>query len=443
MNNKIETFSLEAEQAVLGSLLIDNTTWLQVADQLTAKNFYKAEHQYLFQLIAQKLEKGESVDALTLSNEVKIIPALKGINGESYVFELMHNTHSTANVAAHAAIIKDHAQHRQIKELLQHLNTYADETDVKTLIQYAHTQFAQMELASLPINHGILSQLFSEIPHQPINWLWPERIARGKVSIIAGNPGLGKSQITASLAAIVTTGGIWPVDNTACLPGSVMFLSSEDDPGDTIGPRLKAAGADLAKARFLKCVQTKNKQGRILEKSFSLKTDIANLDKFLEEIHDITLLIIDPITAYLGETDSYKNAEVRALLAPLSELAAKYNLAIVGISHLNKAVGQDPLMRVSGSLAFVAAARAAYLVAQDPNDENRRFLLPMKNNIGDDKTGLAFSIQSHSLDNNIETSKIIWEQEAVSIKLMKLCFHKLTPKNRVLYKRPKNFFPTY
>ena len=100
MNNKIETFSLEAEQAVLGNLLIDNTTWLQVADRLTAKDFYKVEHQYLFQLIAQKLEKGESVDALTLSNEVKIIPALKDINGESYVFELIRNIYSTANVAA-------------------------------------------------------------------------------------------------------------------------------------------------------------------------------------------------------------------------------------------------------------------------------------------------------------------------------------------------------
>jgi len=299
---------------------------------------------------------------------------------------------------------------------LQYLDTHSNDAAVKTLVQQAHHEFAKLELAELKRNHGIFAQLFSEIPHQPINWLWPDRIARGKVTIMAGNPGLGKSQISASIAAIVTTGGSWPVDNMSCQPGSVIFLSAEDDPADTIGPRLSAAGADLTKARFLKCVHSRNKQGQLLEKSFSLKTDIANLDKFLEEIKDIALLIIDPITAYLGETDSYKNAEVRALLAPLGELAIKHNLAVLAISHLNKNSNQDPLMRVSGSLAFVAAARAAYLVAQDPNDDNRLLLLPMKNNIGNDRTGLGFSIESYSLANDIATSRVIWEADAVTIK---------------------------
>ena len=409
-------FSNEAEQAVLGSLLLNNTIWSEVQDRLSFKDFYRREHQVLFDLISKKLEQGECVDALTLSNEVKVITELKEVNGEVYVFELLNQTYGTTNIISYIEIVKEYAQRRQFKEIINYLDTQSNEGDLKKLIQQAHTEFARLELANLSPDHGIFSQLFSNIPHQSINWLWPGRIARGKVSIIAGNPGLGKSQLTASLAAIVTTGGIWPVDNISCQPGSVILLSAEDDPGDTIGPRLKAAGADLTKVRFLKCVQTKNKQGKRLEKLFSLKTDIANLDKFLEEIQNVALLIIDPITAYLGETDSYKNAEVRALLSPLSELAAKHNLAVLAISHLNKAAGQDPLMRVSGSLAFVAAARAAFLVAQDPNDDNRRLLLPMKNNIGNDKTGLAFSIESYVLENDIQTSRIVWESEAVEVK---------------------------
>ena len=127
----------------------------------------------------------------------------------------------------------------------------------------------------------------------------------------------------------------------------------------------------------------------------------------------ISLVIIDPITAYLGETDSYKNAEVRSLLTPLSELAAKHQVAIIAISHLNKGGNTEALMRVSGSLAFVAAARAAFLVAQDDEDENKLLFIPLKNNIGNDKTGLAFKIEPYQLENGIETSRIVWADETV------------------------------
>lgn len=432
-------YSPDAEQAVLGGLLRDNTVWPSIHEQLTFKDFYRREHQVLFDLISKKIQQGECVDALSLSNEVKTIPELKEINGEIYVFELLNQPYSISNIAYHAAIVKSHSQRRKFNELLDYLGKQANEGDVKKLIQQAQIELNHLESEKITREHGILYQRFSEVEQQPIDWLWPGRIARGKVTIIAGNPGLGKSQITASLAAIVTTGDIWPVDKIPCQSGNVIFLSAEDDPSDTLAPRLSAAGADLTKAHFLKCVQIKNGQGKLLQKSFNLKTDIANLDKLLEEIKEVALLIIDPITAYLGATDSYKNAEIRALLTPLSELAAKHNLAVVAISHLNKAVGQDPLMRVSGSLAFVAAARAAFLVAQDPNDDNRRLLLPMKNNIGNDKTGLAFSIESCSLESDIYTSRIVWEEEAVDIKAHEIMKPQDDPEEHTLLKEAMDF----
>ncbi len=94
----------------------------------------------------------------------------------------------------------------------------------------------------------------SDVIPKPILWLWPGRIARGKVSMLAGNPGLGKSQITANMAAIITTGGYWPVDRTHCDVGNVIFISAEDDAEDTIRPRLEAAGADLSRIFFLDAV---------------------------------------------------------------------------------------------------------------------------------------------------------------------------------------------
>ena len=257
-------------------------------------------------------------------------------------------------------------------------------------------------------------QKVSDIQAKPIRWLWQGRIARGKVSILAGNPGLGKSQITASLAAIVSIGGIWPVDKTRCERGNVVILSAEDDPADTIRPRLEAAEADLSRVNILDGIVRHSDGSRAL----SLKSDMDKLGATLTEIGNVALVVIDPITAYLGDADSHKNAEIRGLLTPLADLAAKHETAVVCVSHLNKSGGSDAMMRVTGSLAFVAAARAAFLVAKDKENEARRLFLPMKNNIGNDRTGLAFSVQSAQVDSAaglIDTSRVMWEAEPVTV----------------------------
>lgn len=259
----------------------------------------------------------------------------------------------------------------------------------------------------------------SEVQAKPIRWLWQGRIARGKVSMLAGNPGLGKSQVTASMAAIVSIGGTWPVDRTRCERGNVIFLSAEDDAEDTIRPRLEAAGADLSQVFILDAVVDGfTADGGERSRAFNLKTDLGRLAKLLEEIGDVALIVIDPITAYLGDADSHKNAEIRALLAPLGELAARAGAAVVCVSHLNKSGAGEALMRVTGSLAFVAAARGAFLVAKDQGNPNRRLFLPLKNNIGSDQTGLAFAIRSAQMGSPagvIETSNVVWEAEPVTI----------------------------
>jgi hypothetical protein len=264
---------------------------------------------------------------------------------------------------------------------------------------------------------SLVTRRLSEIDAKPVTWLWPGRIARGKMSILAGNPGLGKSQVTASIAAIVTTGGYWPVDRSQCTPGDVVFLSAEDDPADTLRPRLEAAGADLNRVHVMESVISGyTPDGHAVNRAFSLQKDIQALSEKLSELGDVAAVVIDPITAYLGEVDSHRNAEVRALMAPLSELAARHSTAIIGISHLNKSAGTEALMRVTGSLAFVAAARAAYLVAQDPEDKARRFFLPMKNNIGPDSSGLAFRIEKAVVQTQsepLQTSRVIWESDPV------------------------------
>jgi hypothetical protein len=265
-----------------------------------------------------------------------------------------------------------------------------------------------------------VSRRLSEIESKPIRWLWPGRVARGKVSMIAGHPGLGKSQLTAAMAAVVSTGGRWPVDRLSCEQGSVVLLNAEDDAADTIRPRLEAAGADLARCEIFDAViDGYAPDGSPLTRGFNLKADLRTLDQMLTEREGVALVVIDPITAYLSGVETHVNADVRAVLSPLADLAAKHEVAIVCVSHLNKTGGKstpgEALLRVSGSLAFVAAARAAYIVVRDPEDPLRRLFLSAKNNLGKDDTGLAFAVESHSLPSGIETSRVIWEPDPVAI----------------------------
>jgi predicted ATP-dependent serine protease len=271
---------------------------------------------------------------------------------------------------------------------------------------------------SAPDAGELIVSCMADIKARPISWLWPRFIPRGKLTIIAGNPGLGKSQLTSSIAAVLTTGGSWPVDREQCELGDALFLTAEDDPADTVRPRLEAAGANLERVHIVKGVLHGYRgDGTPEQRIFCLAEDLRALESTLIRLGNVTVLVIDPVSAYLGEIDSHKNAEIRGLLAPLSELAARHKVAVIAISHLNKAGGPQALMRVTGSLAFVAAARAAYLVAADP-DRTRRLFLPLKNNLGPDAEGLAFRIERStvlSASGPIETSRVMWESEAVSI----------------------------
>lgn len=262
---------------------------------------------------------------------------------------------------------------------------------------------------------GLVSVCAADVVMRPIDWLWPTRIARGKVTLIAGDPGLGKTQLSMSLAAIVTAGMLWPVSDESAEPGDVLLLSAEDDPEDTLVPRAKAAGADLARLHIVQAVCDVDRDGKPRRRAANLADDLAAIELKAALLPRAVMIIIDPVSAYLGRADSHNNAEVRALLAPVSELAARCRLAVVCISHLNKSTGPKALQRVVGSIAFTAAARAAYLVAREAEDSPRRVFVPLKNNLGTDRGGYAFEIEPVDLGGGILTSRIRWADTAVDV----------------------------
>lgn len=250
-------------------------------------------------------------------------------------------------------------------------------------------------------NPKLIRRCMADVNAEPVEWLWPRRFAT-KLNLIGGHPGLGKSQISISIAATVTIGGAWP-DNTPCMQGSVIFISSEDDAGDTIKPRLEAAGADTRHVHVIDGVLDDKNNPR----SWQLG-DHDVIENLLIELGDVRLIIIDPITAYVGNKDGHSTSDVRGLLSPLMDMASKYKFAVLAISHLNKSGKDEAVMRVTGSVAYVAAARAAYIVGRHPTINGARCLAPLKNNLGDDKTGFGYRVVSATSHDGFDTSRIEW-----------------------------------
>lgn len=266
--------------------------------------------------------------------------------------------------------------------------------------------------ATGPTRRPVLVTVADVLPEK-VAWLWPGRFAIGKLSLLAGDPGLGKSFVTLDMAARVSTGSAWPdAPNSPNPVGGVILLSAEDDPADTIRPRLDGTGADVSRIKVLSGVSRPGNSRQDVETSFSLDKDLGALDMAVQQTDGCRLVIIDPVTAYLGGVDSHKNADVRALLAPLGQLAARHRVAVIAVSHLNKNAAGPAVYRSMGSLAFTAAARAVWLVVKDRDAPSRRLLLPAKNNLAPDVSGLAYSIQPDGLGGS---PVVVWEREPVTV----------------------------
>ena len=261
--------------------------------------------------------------------------------------------------------------------------------------------------------HQLVMRCMADVQPEKIEWLWPSRIAIGKQTLIGGEPGLGKSQITAALAAAVTTGGAWPCDEGRAPIGSAIILSAEDDAADTIRPRLDAAGADVARVHLISAVRQGDGKGR---RTFNLQADLALLEEAIKRIGNVRLVIIDPVSSYLGKTDSHKNADVRGTLEPLGDMASRLRVAVVSITHFSKGAGQSAVNSFIGSIAFIAAARAAFIVTRDPDndDRTRRLFVQAKNNLAGDCGGLAFRVEQHLVGKDIVASAITWESERIT-----------------------------
>ena len=237
------------------------------------------------------------------------------------------------------------------------------------------------------------------IQPQAVDWLWHDKIALGKLTIIAGYGGVGKTFLTCDLAARISAGLPAP-DGQQLRSGRVLIATGEDGLADTLVPRLIAHQADLQRVSFIEGLQAGD-QLHLLD----LLRHIEFLRAELDDHPDTVLLLVDPISSFMGEgIDTHKASDVRRVLSAVARLAEEHAVAFVGIHHLRKASG-PAIHAVTGSQAFSDAVRTVWLVGLDRDDPHRRLMLPNKNNLAETHgSGMAYTIDS---------GRVIWESEPV------------------------------
>jgi AAA domain/Primase C terminal 1 (PriCT-1)/Bifunctional DNA primase/polymerase, N-terminal len=227
----------------------------------------------------------------------------------------------------------------------------------------------------------------ADVEPEEVVFLWQRRLVQGKLNLIFGEPGLGKSYLTLYCAANVSRGLPWP-DGGAPPVGTVILLTAEDGLADTIRPRLDKLGADPTRIHALTAVK-RSADGQ--EATFSLLDDLAILEATVVRL-GASFVIIDPLNAYLAKVDSHRASEVRSALAPIAAMAERTHVTFLAVHHTNKSGDGRALNRVTGSGDFAAAPRSVLLVAPDPDDESRRCLVSAKLNLARKPPGLGFSI---------------------------------------------------
>lgn len=267
---------------------------------------------------------------------------------------------------------------------------------------------AQAAALARSAHDGVVLTNGADLTPAPVDWAWHNWLARGKFHILGGAPGQGKTTLAMAIAATMTVGGRWP-DGTHCAKGNVLIWSGEDDPADTLLPRLMAMGADVSRVHFV--------TGAVIDGQtvpFDPARDLLALTEKAQTIGKVALLIVDPVVSAVAG-DSHKNTEVRRALQPLVDLGAMLGAAVLGITHFSKGgAGKDPTERITGSVAFGALARVVMVAAKSHDDEGkeRRIFARAKSNIGPDDGGFEYAMDQIELESHqgIFAARVLWGQ---------------------------------
>lgn len=227
-------------------------------------------------------------------------------------------------------------------------------------------------------------EYFSSVAQRKVEWLWYPYIPYGKLTILQGDPGEGKSTFMLNVAALLTKGKNMPDGFPVSEPQNVVYQTAEDNLADTVKPRLILAGADC------------NKIAYIVDEENPLTLEDSRIERVIQQT-SARLFILDPLQAYLSQnSDMFSAGRMRSQLKRLADIAARHKCAVVIIGHMNKASGEKNLYRGLGSIDIAAIARSVLMITRDRNDSSIRYMFPVKSSLAPEGAVVAFSFDRKS-----------------------------------------------
>jgi len=264
--------------------------------------------------------------------------------------------------------------------------------------------------AAVPVDQGATVPTMADVTPVRVRWLWPGWLAAGKLALLDGDPGCGKSTVAVEIAARVTSGAPLPGEDNDVRhdPASVLLLTAEDGIADTVVPRLIAAGADRTRVRAWQYVHYRDPEGTLRRRLPILPTD---LDQLAHMVHamEARLVIVDVFFAYLATTvNSWRDQDVRQVLSAMGDVADATGATFLLLRHLNKSGGGPAVYRGGGSIGITGAARTALAAAYDPRDEtrSRRVLAVVKSNVGLLPRPLTYTIVEEPM---VGSGRVAWQ----------------------------------
>ena len=225
---------------------------------------------------------------------------------------------------------------------------------------------------------------YDTVSAKKVEWLWYPYIPYGKITIVQGDPGEGKSTMMIQIAALITNGKLMPDGSGEGIPGNVIYQAAEDGIEDTVKLRLEAAGADCRRIAFLEQPDEE-----------PIRLDDERLAQAIESMQ-AKLLVIDPLQAYLGIDSDMKSNSIRAVFGRLGKVAERTGCAVVLIGHMNKSGSTKGIYRGLGSIDIAAVARSILMVGRDRNNQCIRVLLQIKNNLAPEGRAFVFELNPKS-----------------------------------------------
>ena len=331
------------------------------------------------------------LDKVALAEELRNRGMLDKIGGLAYLNSLMDTVPTAASTEYYARIVVEKSMLRRLIRAGSEIGRlgYDGEDDPPGALDKAEREFAAAIASSKRVDAAstLALRTLADVEPEVISFLWEGRLVRGKINLLVGDPGGGKSYVSLAIAAAVSRGRRLPDHDGNCISGSVIIWNGEDGIGDTIRPRAERLGANLSVIHAIDGVR----RGAACKAAPFGLADVQLLDDEIARRGDVVLVIVDPVAALLAGIDAHRDNEVRSALQPLSDLASRRDVALLGVMHLRKGEAERAIYRVAGSIGFVGLARSVLLVARD-TESGRRAIVPIKSNLAAPVAPIEFDI---------------------------------------------------